>query len=90
MNEMSALETITVLSQRTPAAVARAAQLEAPNPVNITTFEEICKMPDVSVAEAVRRLPGVSLETDEGEGRSSTGRPIRLASGLTTEGGGIR
>jgi outer membrane receptor for ferrienterochelin and colicin len=66
---MSALEQIVVMSQRTSIEVARAAQLEAPNLVNITTFEEIRKIPDVSVAEAVRRIPGISLETDEGEGR---------------------
>jgi hypothetical protein len=64
VNEMSALESIVVMSQRTPIAVARAAQMEAPNIVDITTYEEIRKLPDVSVAEAVRRIPGVSLETD--------------------------
>ena len=51
--EMGALESITVLAQRTPITVAREAQYEAPNLVNITTYEEIRKVPDISVAEAV-------------------------------------
>jgi len=51
-DEMSALESITVLAQRTSIAVAREAQYEAPNLVNITTFEEIRKLPDVSVARS--------------------------------------
>jgi TonB-dependent receptor len=85
--EMSALEQIVVMSQRTPIEVARAAQLEAPNLVNITTFEEIRKVPDVSVAEAVRRIPGISLETDEGEGRYVNCRGLDADLNSTTFGG---
>jgi TonB-dependent receptor len=85
--EMSALESITVLAQRTPIAVAREAQYEAPNVVNITTFEEIRKVPDVSVAEAVRRIPGISLETDEGEGRYVNCRGLDADLNSTTFGG---
>jgi len=85
--EMSALESITVLAQRTSIAVAREAQYEAPNLVNITTFEEIRKLPDVSVAEAVRRIPGISLETDEGEGRYVNCRGLDADLNSTTFGG---
>jgi hypothetical protein len=85
--EMSALEQIVVQGQRTTIEVARAAQLEAPNLVNITTFEEIRKIPDVSVAEAVRRIPGISLETDEGEGRYVNCRGLDADLNSTTFGG---
>jgi Carboxypeptidase regulatory-like domain/TonB-dependent Receptor Plug Domain len=85
--EVSALQQITVLAQRTPIAIARAAQLEAPNLVNITTYEEIRKIPDVSVAEAVRRIPGISLETDEGEGRYVNCRGLDADLNSTTFGG---
>jgi TonB-dependent receptor len=85
--EMSALEQIVVQGQRTTIEVARAAQLEAPNLINITTFEEIRKIPDVSVAEAVRRIPGVSLETDEGEGRYVNCRGLDADLNSTTFGG---
>src|SRR6202045_3180975 len=65
----NALEEITISAQRTTVEQAREAQMEAPNLINIATYTEIRKLPDVSTGEAVRRLPGVSLETDEGEGR---------------------
>ncbi len=87
VTEMSALESIVVMAQRTPIAVARAAQMEAPNLVNITTYEEIRKLPDISVAEAVRRIPGVSLETDEGEGRYINCRGLDADLNSTTFGG---
>jgi TonB-dependent receptor len=86
-SEMSALQQIVVLSQRSTIEVARAAQFEAPNLVNITTYEEIRKIPDVSVAEAVRRIPGVSLETDEGEGRYVNCRGLDADLNSTTFGG---
>ncbi len=85
--DMSALEQIMVLAQRTPISIAREAQFEAPNLVNITTYEEIRKIPDVSVAEAVRRIPGVSLETDEGEGRYVNCRGLDADLNSTTFGG---
>jgi TonB-dependent receptor len=85
--EMSALEQITVLAQRTPITIAREAQFEAPNIVNITTYEEIRKIPDISVAEAVRRIPGISLETDEGEGRYVNCRGLDADLNSTTFGG---
>jgi len=86
-SELSALQQIVVLSQRSTIAIARAAQFEAPNLVNITTYEEIRKIPDVSVAEAVRRIPGISLETDEGEGRYVNCRGLDADLNSTTFGG---
>jgi len=41
----------------------------APNLINFITAEEIKDLPDINAGEAIRRLPGVSLETDTGEGR---------------------
>jgi TonB-dependent receptor len=86
-SEMSALQQIVVLSQRSTIEVARAAQFEAPNLVNIATYAEIRKIPDVSVAEAVRRIPGISLETDEGEGRYVNCRGLDADLNSTTFGG---
>ena len=65
----SAVEQIIIQAQRSSNALARAAQKEAPNLINLMTAEDIKKLPDVSVGEALRRIPGVSLETDTGEGR---------------------
>jgi TonB-dependent receptor len=86
-SDRSALEQIVVLAQRTTVAVAREAQYEAPNLVNITTYEEIRKIPDISVAEAVRRIPGISIETDEGEGRYVNCRGLDADLNSTTFGG---
>ncbi len=65
----SAVEQIVIQAQRSSNALARAVQKEAPNLVNLMTAEDIKKLPDVSVGEALRRMPGISLETDTGEGR---------------------
>ena len=48
---------------------ARAAQYAAPNIVNIQSAETIAKYPDFNAAEALGRIPGVSLSSDTGEGR---------------------
>jgi TonB-dependent receptor len=65
----NALTEIVVNAQRTTVQQARQAQMEAPNLIDIATYQEIRQLPDVSTGEAVRRIPGISLETDEGEGR---------------------
>lgn len=66
---IDALEEIVVQAQRATSEVARAAQFEAPNLINLTTAAEMARLPDVNTGEAVRRIPGISLETDTGEGR---------------------
>jgi len=83
----SALEALVVLAQRTPKGVARLVQKEAPNLVNVQTYQEIRKLPDISTAEAARRVPGVSLETDEGEGRYVNCRGLDADLNGTTFGG---
>jgi outer membrane receptor for ferrienterochelin and colicin len=60
----NALEEVTVLAQHTTANIARAAQFQAPNLINLTTADEMQKLPDVNTGEAIRRVPGISLETD--------------------------
>ncbi|MBV8404352.1 MAG: TonB-dependent receptor [Gammaproteobacteria bacterium] len=55
------------------ATTTRAAALEekkqAPNIIDVQPLSEIVKLPDVNMAEALQRVPGISLETDSGEGR---------------------
>jgi TonB-dependent receptor len=55
------------------ATTTRAAALEekaqAPNIIDVQPLSEIIKLPDVNMAEALQRIPGISLETDTGEGR---------------------
>jgi outer membrane receptor for ferrienterochelin and colicin len=55
------------------ATTTRAAALEekkqAPNIIDVQPLSEIIKLPDINMAEALQRVPGISLETDSGEGR---------------------
>jgi TonB-dependent receptor len=82
-----ALEEITVLAQRTTPELAREAQKEAPNLIYVTTAEEMQKLPDVNTGEAIRRVPGISLETDTGEGRYINIRGLDADLNSTTFGG---
>jgi TonB-dependent receptor len=83
----NALEEVIVLAQRTTIEIARAAQQEAPNLINLTTADEMAKLPDVNTGEAVRRIPGISLETDTGEGRYINIRGLDADLNSTTFGG---
>ncbi|HEY3814409.1 MAG TPA: TonB-dependent receptor [Caulobacteraceae bacterium] len=48
---------------------ARKVQEDAINVINVQSAETIQKYPDFNAAEALSRMPGVSLSTDTGEGR---------------------
>src|ERR1700692_760707 len=86
---VTSLTDVNVHGQRSHQAVARAQQETAPNLINVTSAEEIRKLPDVNAGEAVRRLPGISLETDTGEGRFVNIRGLD-ADLTTTTFGGVR
>src|SRR5262245_61306728 len=59
------IETVTVTATRVDATIAKR---DAPNVVDVQSMEQIRSLPDVNAAEALERIPGVSLETDSGEG----------------------
>ncbi len=63
------LETIKVVGQRGMLTSAINAQREAETVSSIITNATIGNLPDQNVAEAVRRLPGVNVLDDQGEGR---------------------
>ena len=84
---VSAIQQVSILGQFSPASLARQAQKEAPNLISMMTSLEMKKLPDVNTGEAVRRLPGVSLETDEGEGRYVNIRGLDSDLNSTTFGG---
>ena len=64
----SQIETITVTARRIREQALEAKEA-APNVVEVQPVQEIRKLPDVNAAEALQRLPGVSMEADTGEGR---------------------
>ncbi|MEQ7874704.1 TonB-dependent receptor [Sphingomonas sp. ASV193] len=58
-----------VITAPRAAKTARREQKDAPNLVNVQSAETIAKYPDYNAAEALGRVPGVSLSIDTGEGR---------------------
>jgi TonB-dependent receptor len=62
----SSVETVVVTGTRMQAEKIKAA---APNVLDIRPVAEIQKLPDINLAEALQRIPGVSMESDSGEGR---------------------
>lgn len=67
-NSRNANSAIVITAPRAE-KTARAEQKQAPNLVNIQSAETIAKYPDYNAAEALGRVPGVSLSIDTGEGR---------------------
>ena len=67
------LQEVTVLGQYIESTTTRQAALtekqQAPNILDVQPLSEIQKLPDINMAEALQRIPGISLETDSGEGR---------------------
>ena len=66
---------------------ARAEERAAPNLINVQAAEDIVKYPDFNAAEALGRIPGVSLAIDTGEGRFVNIRGIDGNLNGTTFGG---
>jgi TonB-dependent receptor len=63
-------ENVTVVpSATTTRAAAIEEKKQAPNIIDVQPLSEIIKLPDINMAEALQRIPGVSLSTDSGEGR---------------------
>lgn len=73
------------------ATINRADALEekkqAPNIIEVQPLSEIIKLPDINMAEALQRIPGISLETDSGEGRFINIRGMDSDLNGTTYGG---
>jgi TonB-dependent receptor len=61
----NSIETVVVTGQ----AEATSMKKDAPNVKDVQSIQTIRALPDVNAAEALERIPGVSLESDSGEGR---------------------
>jgi TonB-dependent receptor len=60
---------VIVTGQRSSLRNAIAAQEKADNIVSVISSDDIGGLPDKNAAEALARLPGVSVQRDQGEGR---------------------
>jgi len=63
------VEEIVVTGQRASDRDSLAKKKAAASAVEVVSANDVGKLPDQNVAEAVRRLTGVSVATDKGEGR---------------------
>lgn len=63
------LPTVTVTGQAASVRNALDVQQAADNVVSAVRSDDIGQLPDRNAAEALQRLPGVSVERDQGEGR---------------------
>ncbi len=62
-------DTIIVTGQRASDRASLLKKRDADNTSEVVSANDVGKLPDQNVAEAVRRLSGVSVATDKGEGR---------------------
>ena len=70
LNEVAReLGTVKIEGQRDAEARALSRQQNADNVSNVVSADVIGRTPDVNTAEALQRLPGVSVQRDQGEGR---------------------
>jgi TonB-dependent receptor len=60
---------VIIAGQRSSLRNAIAAQEKADNIVSVISSDDIGGLPDKNAAEALARLPGVSVQRDQGEGR---------------------
>jgi TonB-dependent receptor len=65
----TALDEIIVRGQRSGKASAINQQRNARNIISVVSADAIGDFPDQNAAESLQRLPGISIERDQGEGR---------------------
>lgn len=67
---------VVITGQRAVLAKSIAAQDRADNIINVLSSDDIGNLPDKNAAEALARMPGVSVQRDQGEGRYITVRGL--------------
>jgi TonB-dependent receptor len=73
------ISTVVVTGFRASLQSSLAAKRESDTIVDVIKAEDIGKMPDNNLSEAMQRIPGVAIDRDAGEGRTIT---VRGLSGL--------
>lgn len=68
--EATQVEDVIVTGQRGAIASARSAERRADNLTNVVSADAVGQFGDQNTAEALQRLPGVTIERNEGEGRT--------------------
>jgi outer membrane receptor for ferrienterochelin and colicin len=68
--------TVVVTGQRASIRKAILQQEGADNIVSVVSADDIGALPDINASEAAARLPGISVQRDQGEGRYVTVRGL--------------
>jgi iron complex outermembrane receptor protein len=69
-------DTVTVTGYRSSLQAAAAVKREETGVVDAIVADDIAAFPDLNLAEAIQRLPGVAIDRDAGEGRQITVRGL--------------
>ena len=65
------IETVTVLGfNRQSQARALNTQKNNPNITNVVSSDQIGKFPDANIGDALKRVPGITMQNDQGEARN--------------------
>ncbi len=75
-NAPVSVEAVVVTGQGASLSKAVAAQERADNIVSVVSADDIGGLPDKNAAEALARMPGISVQRDQGEGRYVTVRGL--------------
>lgn len=74
--QVDELDEILVSGTRATLANSAALQRDSDRIASVIDSDAAGNFPDINVAESLRRLPGISLENDQGEGRYVTVRGL--------------
>ena len=75
------VEEIVIRGFRYSLDVALEAKRDATSAIDMIVAEDIADFPDLNLAEAIQRVPGVSIQRDAGEGRQITVRGLYMEIG---------
>jgi TonB-dependent receptor len=89
VDAIDGVSTVVVTGQRASMRNAIAAQEKADNIISVVSSDDIGGLPDKNAAEALARLPGVSVQRDQGEGRYVTVRGLGPDLNATTINGAL-
>jgi iron complex outermembrane recepter protein len=70
------LDEVVVTGFRASLEASLEIKRDSVGPVDAIVAEDIAKFPDLNLAEAIQRVPGVSIQRDAGEGRQITVRGL--------------
>ena len=78
-NTSASIEEVLVVGTKASLISAQEKQRESDKIISVVDSDALGEFPDTTAAEAVRRLSGISIENDQGEGRYVSIRGLSLS-----------